>query len=244
MEERSQMNTQGLAGYPPSPYIVNLIELQNTINNASGLTPLNVVSNAVTNIQKMVDFDQKRIYTNIISKYDQTPIQVTDDINLSNANLYIDGTEVTAFGGGGGGTFISTTGGNGIFVTSTTNISSTVIGFQIGGRTVFSFDAQGNALYYDPSGIAQHFWISSATLIADKVQFGGAGLNAGYGKFLMSQDSLGTGSWNYVSSLTQGVLAGVQAAISSTGFYTLANANVGGGMDLQRNWYFGSNTTV
>ncbi len=49
------MNTQGLAGYPPSPYIVNLIELQNTINNASGLTPLNVVSNAVTNIQKMVE---------------------------------------------------------------------------------------------------------------------------------------------------------------------------------------------
>jgi hypothetical protein len=232
------MNTQGLAGYPPSPYIVNLIELQNTINNASGLTPLNVVSNAVTNIQKMVDFDQKRIYTNIISKYDTTPIQITDDINLSNANLYIDGTEVTAFGGGGSGTFISTTGGNGIFVTSTTNVSSIVIGFQVGGRTVFSFDAQGRALYYDPSGTGNRFWVSSATLVADKVQLGGAGLGAAYGKFMMSQDTLGTGTWAYVSTLTQGGAA--QASISSTGFYTIANTVVGGGMDLRRNWYLGS----
>jgi hypothetical protein len=233
------MNTQGLAGYPPSPYIVNLIELQNTINNASGLTPLNVVSNAVTNIQKMVDFDQKRIYTNIISKYDQTPIQVTDDINLSNANLYIDGTEVTAFGGGGSGTFISTTGGNGIFVTSTTNVSSVVIGFQVGGRTVFSFDAQGRALYYDPSGTGNRFWVSSATLVADRVQIGGSGLNAAPGKFLMSQDTLGTGTWAYVSTLTQGNSA--KATISSTGFYTIAGTVVGGGMDLRRNWYLGCN---
>ena len=234
------MNTQGLAGYPPSPYIVNLIELQNTINNASGLTPLNVVSNAVTNIQKMVDFDQKRIYTNIISKYDQTPIQVTDDLNLSNANLYIDGTEVTAFGGGGGsGTFISTTGGNGIFVTSTTSVSSIVIGFQVGGRTVFSFDAQGRALYFDPSGTGNRFWVSSATLVADRVQIGGSGLGAAYGKFLMSQDALGTGTWSYVSTLTDGGTA--QVTISSTGFYTIANSVVGGGMDLRRNWYLGSN---
>ncbi len=234
------MNTQGLAGYPPSPYIVNLIELQNTINNASGLTPLNVVSNAVTNIQKMVDFDQKRIYTNIISKYDQTPIQVTDDLNLSNANLFINGTEVTGFGGGGGsGTFISTTGGNGIFVTSTTNVSSIVIGFQVGGRTVFSLDAQGRALYFDPSGTGNRFWISSATLVADRVQFGGSGLNAAPGKFLMSQDTLGTGTWAYVSTLTQDNTT--KAIISTTGFYTIGGTVVGGGMDVRRNWYLGSN---
>lgn len=236
------MNTQGIAGYPPSPYIVNLYELQNTINNASGLTPLNVVSNAVTNIQKMVDFDQKRIYTNIISKYDQTPIQVTDDINLSNANLFIDGTEVTAFGGGGGGTTISTTGGNGIFVTSTTSVSSVVIGFQVAGRTVFSIDAQGRALYFDPSGTGNRFWISSATLIADKTQFGGAGMQAAYGKFLMSQDSLGTGVWSYTSTLTQG--NAMRAAVSTTGFYVLSNTVTGGGMDTRRNWYFGSNAFV
>jgi hypothetical protein len=170
------MNNQGIAGYPPSPYIVNLIELQNTINSATGVTPLNVVSNAVTNIQKMVDFDQKRIYTNIISQYNQTPIQVTDNLNLSNANLFINGTEVTGLGGGGSasGTVISTTGGNGIFVTSTTNVSSVVIGFQVAGRTVFSFDALGRALYYDPSGTGNRFWVSNATLLADKLQVGGS----------------------------------------------------------------------
>ena len=94
----------GIAGYPPSPFLVNLIELNNTITSADGLTPLNVVSNAVTDLQQMVNFSQKRIYTNIISKYDTTPIQVTDDINLSNANLYQNGSLFTGSGSGGSGT--------------------------------------------------------------------------------------------------------------------------------------------
>lgn len=233
----SQTPVNGLAGYPPSPFVLNILELQNTITNASGLTPITLLSNAVSNIQQMVNFDQKRIFVNTISKYDQTPIQVTDDLNLSNANLYINGSEVTALGGGGtGGTFISTAGGNGIFVQSTLSSNATAIGFQVGGRTVFSIDGAGRALYYDPSGTGNRFWISSATLIADRVQFGGAGMSASTGKFLMSKDASGTGIWQFVSTLRNDTTK----SFVSTGFYVSQNDVVGGGMDSRRNWYFGA----
>jgi hypothetical protein len=230
------MNTgTGVAGYVPNPYIVNLINLQNTIENITGLTPIDVLSNAVTNIQQMVNFDLKQINVNAISNFDTSPIQVLADLNLSNASLYSNGTLFTL---GGGGASISSAGGNSIYVVSSPSISSVAIGFQVGGRTVFSFDGAGRALYFDPSGTGNRFWISSATLVADKVQFGGPGLGAAPGKFLMSKDLSGTGTWSYVSSLTDGL--NTQAFISSSGFYTKSQAGIGGGMDSNYNWYFGS----
>jgi hypothetical protein len=234
----SQTPVNGLAGYPPSPYILNILELQNTVTNVSGLNPINVISNAVNNIQQMVNFDQKRIYVNTISKYDQTPIQVTDDINLSNANLYINGSEVTSFGGGSGsaGTYISTAGGNGIYVQSTSTSNATAIGFQVAGRTVFSIDGAGRALYFDPSGTGNRFWISSAKLIADQIQIGGTNLGAANGKFLMSLDDSGNAVWQYPSTLQNGTTK----AFVSSGFYVAQNGTGAGGMDSRRNWYFGA----
>lgn len=233
----------GVAGYPPSPFLVNLIELNNTITSADGLSPLNVISNAVTDIQQMVNFSQKRIYTNIISKYDQTPIQVTDDINLSNANLYQNGTLFTGSGGSGtsgtGGISYFSSGTNSIYINSTITSNTTAIGFQIGGRTVFSFDGAGRALYFDPSGTGNRFWISSATLVADKIQIGGPGLNAAPGKFLMSQDISGTSTWSYVSSLVAG---NSQITLSSGSAIFQTNGTTAGAIDARQNWYLGNNS--
>lgn len=233
----SQTPINGIAGYPASPYLLNILELNNTITNATGLTPLNVISNAVTDIQQMVNFSQKRIFVNTISKYDTTPIQITDDINLSNANIYINGSEITTTGGGGsGGTFISSAGGNSIFVQYASTNTDTAIGFDIGGRTVFSFDGAGRALYFDPSGTGNRFWVSSATLVADRLQVGADG-SATNGKFLMSSDNSGTTTWQYVSTL--GVLGGIRATADST--FTVTQAGTpAGGMDARRNWYFGA----
>lgn len=117
-----------------SNYIVNLIELQNTINSASGLSPLQQLQTEVNAIQTMVNFDQKRIFTNIISKYDQSPIQVTDDINLSNATIYQNGSVFSGGGGSGGATISSAStlilgiGGISPFI----NINSNGIYFQTG----------------------------------------------------------------------------------------------------------------
>lgn len=226
-----------------SNYIVNIIELQNTVTSATGLSPIQQVQLEVNQLQSMVNFDQKRIFTNIISKFDQSPIQITDDINLSNSFIFQNGQLFTGSGGTttGGGTIISS-GGTAILLSNTTSASTNAITFNVGGKQVFAFNGQGQALYYDPSGLGNRFWISSATLIADQAQFGGAGMNAAVGKFLQSQDSLGTAKWNYVSSMQTAETTGPGVFLSSSGIYfTTGDTRVDAGrVDSNRNWFFGN----
>lgn len=225
------------AGYVPSPFLVNILDLQNITSNITGLSPLQQLTTSVTNLQQMVNFDQKRIFVNTISKYDQTPIQVTDDINLSNANLYINGAAFTGTGTGGSGGGVSLSSGTtGIFVTSSPNISTPAIGFQINGRTIFSFDAQGRALYFDPSGLGNRFWISSATLVADRAQIGGPGLGAASGKVLTSLDASGTSFWNYPSTLQGG---STSLSLSSNRIQFITAGTPAGQIDDRQNWYLG-----
>ena len=232
------------AGYVPSPYLVNLQSLQNFNSNITGLDPLTVLTNSVANIQQMVNFDQKRIFINTISKFNQSPIQVTDPINLSNVNLFQNGSLFTGSGtsvGASGGVSISS-GGTSIYLTSTTSASSIAIGFQIGSKTVFSFDGRGRALYTDPSGNistgANRFVISSATLVADKVQFLG---NAEAGKVLTALDVSGTGVWNHVSTMRADTTS---VSLSSGGVFFRTEGQDAGRLDSHRNWYFGSNALV
>ena len=74
--------------------VLNIIELQNVITSASGLTPVGYLSNQVTNIQQMVDFGNKQINVNSISNFDTTPIQVLSGLNLCNVTLSYNGTAV------------------------------------------------------------------------------------------------------------------------------------------------------
>ena len=226
-----------------SNYIVNLIELQNTVTNVSGLSPIQQVQSEVDDLMKMVNFAEKRIFTNIISKYDQSPIQVTDDINLSNVNLYQNGVLFVGSGGAGGGGNTSTTvvssGGTSIILNNTVEGTSTAIAFDVGGRTVFSFDGLGRALYFDPSGTGDRFWVSSATLIADNFQTG-AGGTAAPGLFLQSLDVSGTAAWSYVSTLTDTIAS---VSISSGGVFFRTGTSVGvdaGRIDSNQNWYLGA----
>ena len=228
------------AGYVPSPFLVNILDLQNITSNITGLSPLQQLTTSVTNLQQMVNFDQKRIFVNTISKYDQTPIQVTDDINLSNSQLFINGAVFTGSGGGAGttpgGVFLSS-GTTGIFITSSPSISTPAIGFQVNGRTIFSFDAQGRALYFDPSGLGNRFWISSATLIADRAQIGGPGLGAASGKVLTSLDASGTSFWNYPSTLQGGTTS---LSVSSNRIHFITAGKSAGQIDHRQNWYLGA----
>lgn len=226
-----------------SNYLVNIVELQNTVTSATGLSPIQQVQLEVNQLQSMVNFEQKRIFTNIISKFDTTPIQITDDINLSNSFIFQNGQLFTGGGTttGGGGTIVSS-GGTAILLSNTTSASTNAIQFNVGGRQVFSFDGAGRALYYDSSGTGNRFWISSATLIADQAQLGGAGMNAAPGLFLQSQDTLGTSRWNYVSSLQAAATTGSAVLLSSAGiFFTTGNTRVDAGrVDSNRNWYLGN----
>lgn len=221
-----------------SNYLVNIIELQNVITSATGLTPIEQVQNEVAALQTMVNVEQKRIFTNIISKFDQTPIQITDDINLSNANLYQNGILFTGGAGtSGNGTTNISSGGTSITLVNTTSGFSTAIGFGVGGRTVFSFDGQGRALYYDPSGTGNRFWVSSATLITDTLQVGG---NPTPGMFLEAISTTGLAQWNYVSTMRTS--QGNSIHLSSAGiFFHTGNALAqdAGRVDSNRNWYLG-----
>ena len=221
-----------------SNYLVNIIELQNVITSATGLTPIEQVQQEVNALLTMVNVEQKRIFTNIISKFDQTPIQVTDDINLSNANLYQNGI---LFSGSGtttsGGTTNISSGGTSITLTNTTSGLSTAMGFNVGGRTVFSFDGLGRALYFDASGTGNRFWVSSATLVADQLQVGG---NPTPGMFLGAISTTGLAKWDYVSTLR--TLQGNSVRLSSAGVFFHTGdllAQDAGRIDSNRNWYLG-----
>ena len=81
-------NGGGVAGYVPNPYIINLIGLQNVQSNTSGVNTTAALTNAMCNLQQMVDFETKTIYANNLSNYGASPLQVLTDLNLSNTNLY------------------------------------------------------------------------------------------------------------------------------------------------------------
>lgn len=89
-----------------SQFVVNIVPLQNIQTDSSGLDAATQLNTAVANIQQMVNFEQKRIFTDYLSAYttDGT-IQVLSPMNMSDAPLSLSGTAIT--GSGGSGSFTS-----------------------------------------------------------------------------------------------------------------------------------------
>jgi hypothetical protein len=86
-------------------FVLNIVELQNTITAASGLSPLATLQNTVSQIQEMVIYDEKRIAVNTISKFNQIPIQVVDPINIGpTGGLTVGGSTVSSGASGTGPT--------------------------------------------------------------------------------------------------------------------------------------------
>jgi hypothetical protein len=121
----------------PSPYVLNLVELQNVVTNSSGVDPAKFLSNQLANIQQMVNYDLKQINVNAISNFSQTPIQVYSPLNLCNVTLSQNGSVIS------GGSGISTIG------TSTVSLAiglpSTNFLFEQGGTQSFWIGADCNA---------------------------------------------------------------------------------------------------
>jgi hypothetical protein len=74
----NRMATTGAA----NQFVVNIIELQNTVTTASGLTPFDTLNTKIGQIEQMVNVDQKQIFANTLSSYNQGFITVTDPINI------------------------------------------------------------------------------------------------------------------------------------------------------------------
>jgi hypothetical protein len=109
--------------------VLNIVELQNVVTSASGLTPVSYLSNQVANIQQMVDYDRKQINVNAISNFNTSPIQVYSALNLCNVSFSYNG-DIFA-----GSNAPSTTTGVSELGTSTTGYLS--LGFSTGTGLAF-----------------------------------------------------------------------------------------------------------
>jgi len=170
-----------------SAYVLNIVELQNTITSASGLSPVASLSNTVAQIQQMVIFDEKRIATNTISKYDTSPIQVTDSMNFaSNTALTINGTSVASGTGTSLGQ-VSSIGYQSSFTNYfSTNVSTdTAISFQVGAPATTPITINAGGL----------------TTISGPLTLTGTG-TPGLGYYLTCMDSAGTAEWPPARSIS------------------------------------------
>jgi hypothetical protein len=86
-----------------SQFVVNIVPLQNIQTDSSGLDATAQLNSAVANIQQMVNFDQKRIFTDSLSAFTTGgTIQVISPMNMSDVPLTLSGTAVTGSGSGSG----------------------------------------------------------------------------------------------------------------------------------------------
>jgi len=189
-----------------SNYILNIVELQNVVTNASGLTPLGVLTNTVGQIQEMIDYDNKRININTIAKFSEptVPISLINDLNLCNSALYSNGIPFQGGSGDSGTTILNFLGGTGIgigstsiLLTSTSISGGPLISLNIGGSNIFNVGSNGNVSFYNPILNGGQFLISSTAVL-------GIASNAGLGKSLMCMDTGGNAGWGYVSTLASG----------------------------------------
>jgi len=133
-----------------SKFVRNIIPLQNIQSNVSAVNSVSVLANNVANLQSMVNYDTKTINADFIQSYtvDGT-IQFTSPINLCNVGITTNGE------------------------TTTTGVAATdtQIDFLVNNRQVMTIAGSGNLLYYDVSGLATEFRISSVVLKADSAAF-------------------------------------------------------------------------
>jgi hypothetical protein len=192
-----------------SNFVLNIVDLNNTITNSSGLSGTANLEVAVANIQKMVDFNKKQINVNFISNYDTSPIQILSPLNLSNVNLFQNGN---LFVGGGGGSFTSTA----------TTLSS--------GSTSLVLSNTSS-----PTSIAFNFFAANSTIMTLNQQ-GTLGLPYGAfpNKYLKCIDLSGNTAWNYVSNLTQGLGASLNV-LGNNSFSFQQNGSENASLDTNGN---------
>jgi len=80
-----------------SPNIVNIIPLANINTTTSGLSPTTQLANTVANLQEMVNYDKKTIYTNYLGAFPGTnTINVLNQLNLCNVGITSNGSALAS----------------------------------------------------------------------------------------------------------------------------------------------------
>jgi len=159
-----------------SRFVVNIVPLQNVISNTSGLDATAQLSNAVGNIQQMINFDQKAVYANYLSAYTQgTSINVLSPLNLCNVGITSNDTPYSTGGGTTSNSYSSTitsaSGNTFISLYDTSLVLSPAISMGVQGHQVFQIGGTGNGLFYDTTHTATEFRVSSVKFTADLGSF-------------------------------------------------------------------------
>lgn len=78
-----------------SPFLVNIVPLANVNTTSSGINPVTSLTKSLTNMQSMVNFDKKAIFTNYLGAYPgSSNIQVTSPLVLSNVGITSNGVSI------------------------------------------------------------------------------------------------------------------------------------------------------
>jgi hypothetical protein len=147
-----------------SPFVVNIVPLANVQTTTTGEDTTTTLTNNVAQLQQMINYDTKSIYTDYLGAFTNGgTIEVLSPLNLSNVGITSNGT---AFGTTQ--TSIGTASNTINFYDTATD---TAVSFIVNSRQVFGISGRGNGLYYDVSGIATEFRVSSMVLRADATSF-------------------------------------------------------------------------
>jgi len=187
------MNSINLKNNPSylgtSNFILNIVDLNNTITNSSGLTATSGLQTAVNEIQKMVDFNKKQINVNFISNYDTDPIQVLSPLNLSNVSLFQNGNIFIGGSSSSGGATTVSSGATAIILSNTSSPTSIAMNFIAANSTIMTLNQQGTL---------------------------GLPYGAVPNKYLKCIDLSGNTAWIYVSNLTHGLGASLIVSVNNS----------------------------
>lgn len=78
----------------PSPYLINIPELQNVLTSATGAGSFTTLSNSVTDVLSLVNATTGGLSINTIGAISGTTITFRNDINLSNAAILWNGVNL------------------------------------------------------------------------------------------------------------------------------------------------------
>jgi hypothetical protein len=229
-------------------YVNSIQSATNVVTNAVGISDIDSLTFGLNNIQKMVNYEKKAIYTNIIGKYDKSPIEVIDPINICNG-LYVDGVSFSASGSSSGGSGTSLVNGlSRVDVFTNVSTSSNVIMFTANSTIVAGFNGNGNFLYglRGKPGLSTGTFEISGNLITSAFRLPSS---ANVSSMYLRADALGNGSWQPLDTLGNSNVRFQAVSNGPSGWqqgfqYTNLNTSMGvvstlGYIDLNGIWSIG-----
>lgn len=153
-----------------SPFIVNIIDLQNIVTGISGISQASQLAQAqsdIADLQNMVDFQTRTISTDVITSYTAgKTIDVLADLNLSNASLYSNSNVVTLNTSGSSISTLSTIGGINTQV-AINNLANTIT-FVTAGTQSFQMNSSGIASFSSNVYVRGTLFVSGLVHSSDK----------------------------------------------------------------------------